>query len=159
MAKVARLKNKENNPMREVKIQKLCLNICVGESGDRLTRAAKVRLPSSPKRVTPFVLSASVVTKRFPAIARSEDPRQKRSWRRGSRSSSTSCAKIASPTWDRLASAFKNTSTWASNMTRVSVFTVWTFTWSWNALGTTLTNAENKRAPLDPTIASHRKKP
>merc|ERR1712055_138794 len=33
---------KKKNTMRDLSIAKLCLNICVGESGDKLTRAAKV---------------------------------------------------------------------------------------------------------------------
>jgi ribosomal protein L5 len=35
-------KDKSKNAMRTLRIRKLCVNICVGESGDRLTRAAKV---------------------------------------------------------------------------------------------------------------------
>lgn len=40
MSKTAEEKLK--NPMRQVKVDKLIINCCVGESGDRLTRAAKV---------------------------------------------------------------------------------------------------------------------
>merc|ERR1739848_385375 len=32
----------KSNVMKDIRISKLCINICVGESGDRLTRAAKV---------------------------------------------------------------------------------------------------------------------
>merc|ERR1712049_36354 len=40
--KTTKKQKQDDNVMRDVRIRKLCLNICVGESGDRLTRAAKV---------------------------------------------------------------------------------------------------------------------
>ncbi len=39
---LAKKKEKFENKMRDIKIEKLVINCCVGESGDRLTKAAKV---------------------------------------------------------------------------------------------------------------------
>lgn len=39
---VQKKKEKFENKMRTVKVEKLVLNLCTGESGDKLTKAAKV---------------------------------------------------------------------------------------------------------------------
>ena len=39
---VTKKKEKWDNKMRDIKVEKLILNLCTGESGDKLTKAAKV---------------------------------------------------------------------------------------------------------------------
>ena len=40
--RLAMATDKNKNVMKELKVDKLVINCCIGESGDRLTRAAKV---------------------------------------------------------------------------------------------------------------------
>lgn len=62
-------KKKKENKMRDVFIEKLCLNISVGESGDKLTKASKVLFELTKKHP---VYSKARITVRSFGIKRNE---------------------------------------------------------------------------------------
>jgi len=62
-------KKKQDNKMREIRIQKLCINIAVGKSGDELTKASKVLQDLTDQKP---VLSRAKYTIRSFSIKRNE---------------------------------------------------------------------------------------
>merc|ERR1711916_28335 len=62
-------KGDKENVMKDICIKKLCLNICVGESGDRLVRAGKV--PEALTGQTPVFSKARFTVRSF-GIRRNE---------------------------------------------------------------------------------------
>ena len=62
---------KAKNPLRQLKVDKLIINCCVGESGDRLTRAAKVLEQLTDKKpvYSKGLLSSIPLNKREPGAA------------------------------------------------------------------------------------------
>merc|ERR1711907_247325 len=150
MGASVRIMGGKDNVMREIKVDKMIINIAVGEAGDRLTKAVRVlnqlsdQTPVENKgtqhtalpqdyltilqHVTPCVPSASVVTRRSPHTSPSG---ARRPWIGSTVVSRSQTTRLASVTSVRLATlglASMSILILGSSTTPTPAFTVWTST-------------------------------